>query len=162
VVSLALENQRLQAENQKLRATGGAMAASPIAPATGVPGRDQFPRDSWTFAGYASPEAALVSALWAMKQGDPKTYLESLSPDEQKRIAQSWQNKSESEIAEKHKSDVASIGGMRVVDRQSVSPNEMIMNVYLEGPGRMEKVRMNQIGQDWKFGGYIRDQAPAQ
>jgi hypothetical protein len=37
----------------------------------------------------------------------------------------------------------------------------MVMSVFLEGPGRVEKVRMNQVGQDWKFGGFIRDQQQA-
>ena len=45
-----------------------------------------------------------------------------------------------------------------MLDRQNVSPGEVVMSVYLEGPGRMEKIRMNQVGQDWKFGGFIRDQ----
>ena len=73
-------------------------------------------------------------------------------------MAQVWQDKSESAIAEKHKSDVSSIAGLRVLERQNVSQNEVVMQVYLEGPGRVEKIRMNQVGQDWKFGGFIREQ----
>jgi hypothetical protein len=160
VETLTSENQRLAAENAQLRKSVQAQDAT--APQQGLAGRNQFPRDSWTFAGYSSPEAALVSALWAMKQGDPKTYLDSLAPDEQQRTAQSWQNKNEGEIAQKHQNDVSSIANLRVLDRQSVSANEVVMNVYLEGPGRVEKIRMNQIGQDWKFGGFIRDQQPPQ
>lgn len=159
--TLAAENQRLQAELQRLRTAAGSQPAQ--APSGGLPGHDQFPRDSWSFAGYSSPESALVSAIFAMKQGDPKAYLESLSPEEQQRMAQTWQNKSENEIAEKHKSDVSAIAGLRVLERQNISPSEVVMNVYLEGPGRIEKIRMNQVGQEWKFGGIIRDpQRPAQ
>ena len=47
--------------------------------------------------------------------------------------------------------------GMRVLDRTSISPDEVQMNVYLEGIGRVEKVSMQLIGGDWKFGGYIRN-----
>jgi regulator of replication initiation timing len=154
--SLSTENQRLRAENQQLRSRPGSAPAAAAAAPT-VAARDQFPRASWNFAGYASPEAGLVSAIWAMKEGDPKTYLESLSPQEQQRMAPAWQNKSEAEIAEKHKADVSGIAGMRILERQNVSPNEVVMNVYLEGPGRVEKVRMNQVGQDWKFGGFVRN-----
>jgi hypothetical protein len=160
LAALRVENQRLAAENSTLRAQGSQAQNAPAG--QGLAGRNQFPRDSWAFAGYSSPEAALVSALWAMKQGDPKIYLDSLAPDEQQRTAQSWQNKSEADIAQKHQSDVSSIASLRVLDRQSISPNEMVMDVYLEGPGRVEKIRMNQIGQDWKFGGFIRNPAPAQ
>jgi len=158
--TLTAENQKLRAENQQLHARAGS-GSTPAAPtqnaSDNLAGRGQFPRDSWTFAGYASPENALVSAIWAMREGDPKTYLDSLAPQEQQRMAQNWQNKSETEIAEKHKSDVSSISGLRVLELQKVAPNEVLMNVYLEGPGRVEKVRMSQVGQDWKFGGFIRD-----
>jgi hypothetical protein len=162
VDSLTSENQRLRAENQQLRSpTGGVTGVPTQAPIESFAGRDQFPRNSWNFAGYASPEAALVSAIWAMREGDPKTYLDSLAPQEQERVAQNWQNKSETELAEKHKSDVSAISGLRVLDRQNVAPNELVMNVYLEGPGRVEKIRMNQVGQEWKFGGFIREQQPS-
>jgi hypothetical protein len=159
--TLTSENQRLRAQNEQLQARLGT-AALPVQDARErFAGHDQFPRNSWNFAGYSSPEAALVSAIWAMREGDPKTYLASLAPEEQQRVSQNWQNKTEAELAEKHKNDVSAISGLRVLERQNVAPNEMVMNVYLEGPGRVEKVRMNQVGQDWKFGGFIRDQQQA-
>ncbi len=160
--ALTSENQRLRAENQHLQGQAGAAGAAAGGAAENLAGRDHFPRSSWNFAGYNSPEAALVSAIWAMKEGDPKTYLASLTPDEQQKAAQNWQtqNKSEAEVAEKHKNDVAAISGMRVLEVQTVSPTETVMSVYLDGPGRMEKVRMSQIGQEWKFGGFMRDQQP--
>src|ERR1043166_7130756 len=123
-IKLRTDLQRLRTENQQLRST--AAAAGPSAPASS----DQFPKESWSFAGYATPDAALVSAIWAMKEGNPKTYLESLSPEEQARMGKVWENKSESEIAAKHQSDVSSITGMRVLDRKSISPDEVQMTVY--------------------------------
>jgi hypothetical protein len=151
---LTTENQRLKAELAQIKA-----AAANVPPAeTNAMRTGHFPRESWSFSGYSSPEAALVSAIWSMKEGNPQSYLDSLAPSEQERVAQVWQNKSEGEIAEKHKSDVASISGIRVLDRQNISSGEIVMNVFLEGPGRVEKIRMNQVGQDWKFGGFIREQ----
>jgi regulator of replication initiation timing len=152
---LRAENQRLQAENQQLRVTAGtASAANP--PAT-TASKDQFPKESWTFTGYATPEAALVSAIWSMKEGNSKSYAASLTPEEQARLAQAWANKSEPEIAAKHQQDVSAITGLRVLDRQTVSPEEIQMNVYIEGVGRLEKVSMKRIGEEWKFGGFIRN-----
>jgi len=149
------ENQRLQAELANLKSSQGTAQATNSARA------EHFPRESWSFAGYASPEAALVSAIWSMKEGNPKSYLESLAPTEQERMAEVWQNKTEGEVAEKHKNDVASISGIRVLESQNVGAGEVVMNVLLEGVERVEKIRMNQVGQDWKFGGFIREpQAP--
>jgi hypothetical protein len=158
------EAEALAAENQRLKAAmkqGNPNSAEGAGNAQPARIRD-FPRESWSFAGYASPESALVSAIWAMREGNPQTYLESLTPEEQERMARVWKDKAENEIAEKHKNDVSSIAGLRVLERQDLSPNEVVMNVYLEGPGRVEKIRMNQVGQDWKFGGFIREAPPAQ
>ena len=101
-----------------------------------------------------------MSAIWAMREGNPKTYLDSLSPEEQLRMAKSWQNKSEAEIAAKHQQDVSVITGMRILGQQTVSANEVTMDVFVEGVNRPEKVSMKRVGNDWKFGGYIR--SPAQ
>src|SRR3569623_195150 len=73
LAALRVENQRLAAENSALRSQGAQSESAQAG--QGIAGRNQFPRDSWAFAGYSSPEAALVSALWAKKQGDPQHYL---------------------------------------------------------------------------------------
>lgn len=154
-------NETIVAENQRLQVELAGLKAAPNnrenPQGRGPAQAGHFPRENWSFAGYNSPEAALVSAIWSMKEGNPRSYLESLSPQEQQRLAQLWQDRTETEIAEKHKNDVASISGLRVLEQQNVAAGEIIMDVYLEGPGRMEKIRMNQVGQEWKFGGFIRD-----
>lgn len=158
--ALAAENQTLKTQLLASRTVSATDGAAGSGGALGE--RDSFPRESWTFAGYDSPESALVSAIWAMKEGNPETYLNSLAPQEQERLAKIWQEKSETEISEKHRNDVSTIKGLRVLERQNISPTEIVMNVFIEGPGRMEKIRMNQVGQEWKFGGFIRDPQPVQ
>ena len=155
------ENRQLRSQNQQLQS--GAVSGAPAPVATAVApgaqtGGDQFPRETWTFAGYSTPEAALVSAVWAMKEGKPQMYLDSLSPEEQARMAKAWENKPESEVAAKHQQDVSKITGVRILDRQQVSPEEIRMNVFIDGPGRTETVSMKRVGGDWKFGGFIRSQ----
>jgi len=149
----AKDAERLRAENQQLRASAPAPASTPAA--TAPP--DNFPRDSWTFAGYATPEAALISAVSAMKDGRPQAYLDSLSPEEQLRMAKTWETRSEAEIAAKHQQDVSVITGVRILERQAISAGEMRMKVYIEGANRVETVSMKQVGSDWKFGGFIRE-----
>ncbi len=151
---LRAENQQLRTANQQLRGAATEAASSPAPP---KPAGDTFARESWTFAGYASPESALVSAIWAMREGNPKTYIESLSPDEQARMSQAWGNKTEAEVAAKHQSDVSKITSIRVVDRQEVTPEQVTMSIYIGGVDRLEKVSMHRVGNDWKFGGFIRE-----
>ena len=154
--SLRAENQRLKAENQALRSAGNTAAATP-APA--APAAGDFPREAWTFAGYQSPEAALISAIWSMQQGNPKQYFESLTTDEQVRMAKVWEGKSNEEIAAKHVSDTSKITSIKVLNAQETAPGQMVMSVYIGGIDRTEKVNMQRTGNDWKFGGFIREPA---
>ena len=150
------EVEKLRAENQQLRAAASSVAAAiPPAPTTAEAG-NRFAKENWAFAGYSTPEAALVSAVWAMKAGNPKTYLNSLSADEQARLAKTWENKSEAEVAAKHQADVASITAVQIMHREAVNQDEMILDVFVEGgAGRMDKVSMKRVGNEWKFGGLL-------
>lgn len=157
----AKEAEKLRAENQQLRnAVAGSTTAATATPSP-APAQtaDHFTRENWAFAGYATPEAALVSAVWAMREGNPKTYLESLSPEEQLRMAKAWENKPEAEVAAKHRQDMAGITGVRILERQNISPNEVQMSVYVEGVRRMEVISMQLVNNEWKFGGFRRNVA---
>ena len=121
---------------------------------------DKFPRDSWTFAGYATPADALVSTVWAMKEGNPKTYFESCSAEEQQRMLKVWGNKSEEEIAAKHKNDVAKISGIQILSRTQVSAEESQLQVFVQGVDRVEKANLKKVGNDWKFDGFVRGERP--
>jgi len=153
--AMRAENQQLRARNEQPQA-GSATAAPP--PSTAQV--EQFPRESWTFAGYSTPEAALVSAVWAMKEGRPQVYLDGLSAEEQARMAKVWENKSEGEIAAKHQQDVSQITNVRVMKQKEISPEEVQLTVFIEGPNRLEVVSMKRAGVDWKFGGFFRDRSP--
>ena len=156
---LRTENQRLKSENQQLRGASAAAAATPATPAPSAPEPGNFPREAWTMAGYASPESALVSAIWSMQQGNPKQYFDSLTPEEQLRMSKVWEGKSQEEIAAKHVGDTARITGMKVLNTQEISPDQVVLSVYIGGVDRAEKVSMKRVGNDWKFGGYIREPA---
>lgn len=152
---LRAENQRLKAESQALK--GSSAAASP---ATTSPTPGHFPRESWSYAGYQSPEAALVSALYSMQQGNARQYFESLTAEEQQRMSKVWENKTAEEISAKHMSDTSKITGMKILTSEQVAPGQMLMSVFIEGIARTEKVSMRLVDGEWKFGGYVRDPAP--
>lgn len=151
---LRAENQQLKAENQKLRGAA-VVAEAPPAPQTLTAGA--FPREAWKFAGYSSPENALISAIYAMQQGYTKEYFNSLTPDEQARMAKAWEGKTPEEISAKHSSDTAAITGIQVLNQQAISADEIQMNVHIGGVERTERLSVKRIGNDWKFNGFIRE-----
>ncbi len=151
-------NQRLSAENEQLRNTS---LAELDALGEGPAGSERFLKENWSFLGYASPEDALVTAIFSMQEGDPQAYFDSLAPAEQERMAERWQDKTAEEVAEKHRSDVESISGLQMLSSQVVSDNEVLMDVYIQGPDRLQRVSMQRVDDQWKFGGYVQDEAPA-
>jgi hypothetical protein len=40
---------------------------------------------------------------------------------------------------------------------RTVSPDEVLMSIYVEGVRRMEVVSMKRVGNEWKFGGFRRN-----
>ena len=149
-------NRRLAAQNQSLRSASDSVSAQAD---DNLGGAGAFPKENWEFLGYTTPEDALVSAIFSMQQGDTQAYFDSLAPEEQERMTERWQDQSETEVSDKHQSDVSAISGLQVLNRRSVSETEVLMDVYIDGPGRMETVSMQLIGEDWKFKGYVREES---
>ena len=156
--SLRAENNRLRTLNTRSKtARASASAAAPeLSPEEEAVPIKSFPKENWDFSGYATPDDALVSAIWAMQQGDPQTYLDSLGPNEQVRMAERWKDQSEQEIAAKHQGDVARITGLDILGRETVSRDEIQMDVRINGTDRLEKVSMKRVEGQWRFDGYIQ------
>ncbi len=159
---LRTENVTLRQQNQTLQtaatATGsGTMGAARAALPTGVGA--EFPKESWQFAGYETPEAALVSAIWSMQQGNPQAYFDSLSPAEQQRMAERWQGLTPEQIAAKHQGDVARISGLKIVGMQEVGLGQRLLQVGIGGTDRVDTARLILVNDQWKFDGFDR---PAQ
>lgn len=154
----AAEADKLRAENQKLRSELRSAAAQPTnaGAGTNAPSAGKnFSRESWTFSGYASPEATLVSAIWAMREGNPRAYLDSLSPEEAARQNKVWENKSEADIGAQSQQTVANITGFQILSSQNISDNEVQMSVFVAGPDKTEQVSVVRVGGDWKFAGFV-------
>lgn len=154
--------ERTRAELQRLRGANAAAAAAAAAtPPPSTPGsqagRDHFPKEAWSFSGYESPEAALLSTVWSMQQGDPQTYYNSLTPAEQERMLQQWEGKTLEEIAASHKKDTDPIKQFRILERANTSENELRLKVFVDGVNMLREVAMQRVEGEWKFGGFLPD-----
>ncbi len=149
----ALQKAALE-QNQQLQPAANDVTPAPPTPIP-LPPTNHFPKEKWGFAGYDTPEAALVSVVAAMRDGNPNAYLDTLAPDEQQRLIIEFENKTEQDLVAKHKSDIASIQAIRILGRQEVSPNEVLLKLSIEGTDRVEKARMMKVEQQWKFNGFI-------
>jgi len=147
---LQMQVQQLQAANQQIRA---APAPAPAPDTNTAAATGPVARESWAFAGYATPEATLQSAIFAMSQGDYQTFLASMSPEEAARMQKSFEGKTPEQIAEEGRRETASARSFQILRKQELAPDRVVLNVFVAGEDRMQRVTMQKIGEEWKWAG---------
>lgn len=117
-----------------------------------------IPRESWAFAGYATPENALQSTMWAMSQGDVATYLASVTPEAHNAIAREFIGKSQDEIKEHLMQEIGALTALRPGNKKSESENEVTFVILTSeqdtGGMRMRDeaiAKFRKVGGEWKF-----------
>jgi hypothetical protein len=161
---------RLRSQAAQLRAATNelrqlrAQASQPRAPAQtpgvvdrgeGTPTGEALPRESWRFAGYATPEAAFQSLMFSMSQGDYNASLASMSPDEAEREAK---DKTPEQLREKWQRAAAQFNTYRIIDRNEISAEEMVLVIYASGEKKaVLPMKLIKVGEEWKFAGAVTD-----
>ena len=147
ISKLEAENGRLVAELQNLRAQSSSSDRQP-----------SIERAQWNFQGYATPEAAYMSAMWALKEGQIDTVLASFTPEERQRFETDNQGKSPEEIADRLKSQIDSVSALRVAGQRQVSPTEVVLETQMSTASNKslrrhavpQAVRIRLVGNEWK------------
>ena len=115
-----------------------------------------FPRSSWTNAGYADPVSGFETAFWATSQDDGKILLASLSPDLQQQLEQNLTRTgispddflSQDKNSARHLNGVA---GFHVVKSEVVSDNEVRLHLLIQGKQGEQIFKMKKVGNEWKM-----------
>jgi RNA polymerase sigma factor (sigma-70 family) len=110
-------------------------------------GETEFPKSSWHFAGYSSPESVFMSCMWAVNNGDTNTLLASVSPTEQERL-----NRGREIITAGDRESYAQMTGYRIVDKQIISEDKVVLAVET-GQDPAAKFLMERMSGEWKFAG---------
>jgi len=146
--------------NQKLRTSLAEARSAP--PATGSKKKlnpedalpqDIHPKDSWAYRGYSTPDATIESTLWAMMKGDKETILKAFAPD---MLAQIEKQMGEKDFSEEIKK--MNMAEFRVLDRQQLSPDEMVLTIYTARQNEngdkvnnsQEQTVFQRINGEWK------------
>jgi hypothetical protein len=123
-----------------------------------------FPKSSWTFAGYADPVSALVTTLWAGSESKGDVTLASLSPELQQQLKNRFKGQLQANnisleefLTLSSRRRVSSITGFRVLDQQAVSEEQVVLHLYVEGKEREDSFRMKKIGTEWKMADFPPD-----
>jgi len=155
---LRQQTRALETAREENRQTRAALESGPTrnsaAPAT-APSADYWPQNSWAFKGYATPDAALQSSLWAANNGDIKALLGSVTGELQKAIAVDLNGKSEAEASIKAIDEVIGMKSLRIINRELQSDGTVVITAEIEGPteNRTQKFAMKKVDDDWKIAG---------
>jgi hypothetical protein len=116
---------------------------------------DYWPRDSWAFTGYASPDAALRTSLWAANNGDLKALLASATGEVRKEMEEEFGGKSESEASIRAMDQVISLKSVRVLNREVQADDTVVVTAAFEDRTDTHTVKllMKKFGNDWKISG---------
>jgi RNA polymerase sigma factor (sigma-70 family) len=131
------------------------------------PTKTNFPKDSWVFAGFADPQSALVSLLWAQTKSDDKTFLSSLSPQAKQKRQQEFKDrmtKTGKTVAELFAEDSRSLDkttGFQILGQEVVSDNEVLLHLYVQGNEMNIDAKMVKIGNEWKYDDFINQKPVA-
>jgi len=147
------EMKKLQAENQRLRSS--LSAGSTAKRGTQTPSAEEaVPKESWAFVGYADPESAFQSTVWAASHGQVKTFLAGLSPDAPE--FKDAQGKTEDQIAARWTNEFDRVSGFRIIGKEPVSNDEVILTIHAQGIDEYGKFKLQRIGSEWKFAGPVK------
>lgn len=102
------------------------------------------------FSGYETPQAALLTTLWAMKEGQVPQLLESFTPEERQRFEAQMAGRTAEQIAERFQKEYGRVTGLRVLGQHASVEDEVVLDVYMEGTGRLKKYRVRQVDGAWK------------
>ena len=152
------ELRKQQQAHDTARTAAGSQGAPTAEAASEAVSLQTIPRESWAFVGYATPENALQSVVWAMSRGDLSSFLAGLSPETQRAYANRFEGKTQAEIATRLNEDIGQLPALRL-DRKKVSGDDAVTFVLYseERDNGTTKTRdeavmtFKIVGSEWKL-----------
>jgi ABC-type transporter MlaC component len=151
--------QKLREQNQQLQTALATRNNSQNLQVTNLPPKAPplavYPKASWTFAGYATPEAAFQSLNWAAANGDLNALLDGSTPDQQKQFAEEFVNKSENDTADEIKNHISQNTEVSILSEDVHSDNQVILNILGDAEGNITPSHLvfQKIDGQWKYAG---------
>lgn len=114
----------------------------------------RWSQDELADIGYADPESAIVSTLWALNNEGPNPFFSRLAADEKAQWARD--GNSETEIAARSKKmgallNPASATGISLAGKKLTSPDDALVDLYYEGEDKTRKFSMKRIDGQWRL-----------
>jgi RNA polymerase sigma factor (sigma-70 family) len=112
-----------------------------------------FPRDSWAYVGFATPEATVQSYMWAKSRGEVKAAFSSATPElKQKVMDLYFKDKSEAEISALLIDSSKNQSGVQILKKMVVADDQVIFQAHFDGsPEKTYSIlTLRKIDDEWK------------
>ncbi len=113
---------------------------------------NDYPKESWAFAGYVSPDSALESWTWALSRDDKTVMMQSLTPEARQAYEKVLAGQTDAQKAEAAKA-AARIPGYTIQKREVIADDDVIITMSITGTSEVMKIEFKKIGNDWKLAG---------
>lgn len=144
------ELDALRSENQRL----AAQIRQGVAPAKSITEMEGFvAKESWANAGLATPEAALQTFFWAMREGNVQQVLACMCPREQDQLMKELERAPEDE-RQKMVADLSLLTrgkGYRITDRKENSEDQVTVGLQFVIHGQITRLPLKRYGQEWRI-----------
>ena len=148
------EAEQLRNEKQRLRTEAAGQKRPAVDATAGAASQTNMPRESWVFAGYATPEAALQSMIWAISSGDVKTFYASLTEKGKQEIEREQNGKPGADFAAEGVELLGKFTAFRVDGREDRPDGAVVLTVSgirSDDTTETEKVTLRRVGDEWKL-----------
>jgi len=146
------EVEKLRQENQRLASTIKSLSSRKSPSFAEMEG--YAAKETWSHSGFATPEAALQTLLWAVREGQISAVAECMSPESRPGFEREFAKKSE-EAKKKALQDglgqLVQTGGYSLVDKEEVAEDKVLLGIQAVAGGTVAKVVLRRFGNEWKF-----------
>jgi hypothetical protein len=112
-----------------------------------------FPRESWTFAGLATPENTLQSFMWAKNRGDVTTAFATATPElSQQQKELHFKDKSDEQISAMLMDSARNQMGFQILKKMEAADDQVVFQVHIDGMPEKSYalLTMKKFADEWK------------
>jgi hypothetical protein len=145
------ELEKLQAENERLAAV---LNAAPKASAQPLSEAEGFVlKQTWSKAGFATPEATVQTFFWAIANKDIAAMAECVTGKARKSMEQGIQQSMADggKSFEEEFAPLAKIQGFRVAEKKQVAEDKIELGIQAAAGGRVMPMRLQLENGEWKL-----------
>lgn len=144
--------RRQKEEFEKLWAGIGQKKHAPVGADLEKATQEPVPKESWAFAGYGTPEATVLSALWAESKGDLKAMRLASTPENQEETEWKTKGLTDDEVAASEIDFMSKVTGFRILKTDILSDEKVLVYIRADGEQPVNVVSiLKKTGDDWKI-----------